>query len=456
MWVLDLSSRQLTNITDARTFSCRVRTSDVQASLGGVPVATKYFKIRAEYVYEIEERIGANVRSVEGVDISCRAGAGSAAMPGTTAPAAPASTYASITTPYNAQGEDDRLRSLIALYGPTVDEARSSYPDVPRPLVFAVIATTSVPRITHPAAIGVMGINPAHSSRSASELADPQTNIREGMRILSSLVGRFGGDYRRVLVAYTANPEDAWVSGTADPSYSRWVSAGYPCWAESCDATPGSRGILPMPRAQDFAARAVAYLQRSDILIGQTAGRSMSLGAAVWPLPRNGAWNTIGDCFNLPGESRPRAHVGVDIEAGVGSDVYAITDGIVGDVGENEHRGRYIDVSGNAGYSYLFFHLSETLKSRGARVSKGETIARSGNTGESTGPHVHLEAFRRLADGSQHYFNPLCLYDDGLLSQLAVSSTYPDGRPNICSRYHIEGGRLDTHHVSFTQTCAGL
>lgn len=271
VWVLDLSSRQLTNITSARTFSCRVHTEDVQATLGGVPIATKYFKVRAEYVYEIEQRIGAQVRPVEGVDISCAAGTPGAIGAGTPS-VRQTSAYDSISTPYSAVGEDDRIRNLIALYGPTVDEIRSRYPSVPRPLVYAVISASSVRSITHPSSVGLMGINPAHSSRPASELSNPEVSIDEGMSILSSLISRYGGDLRRVLVAYTVNPDDAWVGGSGDASYSRWASSGFACWSERCDGTSGARAILPNPKAQDFAARGTAYLQRADILIGQTGG----------------------------------------------------------------------------------------------------------------------------------------------------------------------------------------
>jgi hypothetical protein len=87
----------------------------------------------------------------------------------------------------------------------------------------------------------------------------------------------------------------------------------------------------------------------------------------------------------------PPEHYGVDYSCYVGTPIYAACDGLVyrGDQG-NYGFGKYLRIEKDAYYVYTA-HLSEWLVESGDSVKKGQWIGVSGNTGNSTGPHLHFE-----------------------------------------------------------------
>ena len=66
-------------------------------------------------------------------------------------------------------------------------------------------------------------------------------------------------------------------------------------------------------------------------------------------------------------------------------------DGRVVRVGNHRFAGRYIDIQHGGQYKTRYLHLSRVLVRKGESVSRGQRIALSGNTGRSTGPHLHFE-----------------------------------------------------------------
>ncbi len=90
-----------------------------------------------------------------------------------------------------------------------------------------------------------------------------------------------------------------------------------------------------------------------------------------------------------------KQHNGVDIGVPVGTKVYAVTAGKVVFSGEDlpDHGGGIlVDIKSGNRYA-RYGHLSRTLVSVGERVEAGDLIGISGNTGMSTGPHLHFEIF---------------------------------------------------------------
>ena len=81
-------------------------------------------------------------------------------------------------------------------------------------------------------------------------------------------------------------------------------------------------------------------------------------------------------------------HNGVDLKAHY-ENVCSMLPGRVVSVGQNKRSGKYIIIQ-TAGYSVSYCHLSSILVRDGQYVNAGEVIAVSGNTGMSTGPHLHL------------------------------------------------------------------
>ncbi len=99
-------------------------------------------------------------------------------------------------------------------------------------------------------------------------------------------------------------------------------------------------------------------------------------------------------------------HNGVDLRARVGTKVRTTANGVVVARGYDRVRGRYIIIRHPNGYRTHYYHLSGIKRKirRGVRVVQGEIIGYSGNTGRSTGPHLHygVQKYGR-------YINPLTL-----------------------------------------------
>jgi len=94
-------------------------------------------------------------------------------------------------------------------------------------------------------------------------------------------------------------------------------------------------------------------------------------------------------------------HNGIDIAAATGTGVYAYASGTVISVSQNNTLGKYIAIDHGNGLVTRYLHLSKFNVEKGDKVSTGDRIGSVGNTGYSTGPHLHFEV---LKNGS--YQNP--------------------------------------------------
>ena len=85
-------------------------------------------------------------------------------------------------------------------------------------------------------------------------------------------------------------------------------------------------------------------------------------------------------------------HTGLDMGVIEGSEVCAIMSGkvIIANTGDTGY-GNYIVINHGSGFISLYAHLSKIMINEGDCIVKGDTIGKSGNTGNSTGPHLHLE-----------------------------------------------------------------
>ncbi|WP_404473437.1 peptidoglycan DD-metalloendopeptidase family protein [Vreelandella venusta] len=92
-----------------------------------------------------------------------------------------------------------------------------------------------------------------------------------------------------------------------------------------------------------------------------------------------------------PVTGRVSPHNGTDFAMPIGTPIVAPANGRVERVGNHHAAGRYIVVRHDNGYRTRYLHLSRPLVSQGERVEMGKRIALSGNTGRSTGPHLHYE-----------------------------------------------------------------
>lgn len=92
-----------------------------------------------------------------------------------------------------------------------------------------------------------------------------------------------------------------------------------------------------------------------------------------------------------PISGEPDFHEGIDLEVPEGTDVYAACAGRVIIAGRHNGYGLYVVLEHSNGYRTLYAHLSEIVVYRGQFIEGGQRIARSGTTGNSTGPHLHFE-----------------------------------------------------------------
>ncbi|MEG3640790.1 M23 family metallopeptidase [Magnetococcus sp. PR-3] len=94
-----------------------------------------------------------------------------------------------------------------------------------------------------------------------------------------------------------------------------------------------------------------------------------------------------------PISSKREFHGGLDMRAPIGTTVRATADGVVEFAGNHKRSGygHLVIVRHDFGFRTVYAHLSKTLVKAGAFVGKGDRIALSGNSGKSSGPHLHYE-----------------------------------------------------------------
>lgn len=116
-----------------------------------------------------------------------------------------------------------------------------------------------------------------------------------------------------------------------------------------------------------------------------------------------------------------RMHTGMDFTAPTGTDVYATGNGTVTFVGWKQGYGNTVIVEHGFGYSTLYAHLYKSLVRNGQKVKRGDIIALVGNTGKSTGPHLHYEVRQQNhpIDPRNFYFYDLSPEDYDRMIQLS-------------------------------------
>ena len=122
------------------------------------------------------------------------------------------------------------------------------------------------------------------------------------------------------------------------------------------------------------------------------SGKGNSTGAMA--MPANGRFSSGFGMRRHPILGYTRMHRGVDIAAPWGSPVFAASDGVVQFAGRSSGYGNFIKVTHGGGYGTGYGHLSRIYVRNGEHVRRGQRIGAVGNTGLSTGPHLHYELYR--------------------------------------------------------------
>ena len=116
-----------------------------------------------------------------------------------------------------------------------------------------------------------------------------------------------------------------------------------------------------------------------------------------------------------------RFHEGMDFSAPVGTDIFATGNGVVTYSGWRQGYGETIEIDHGFNYVTRYAHCSKRKVKVGQKVKRGDVIASVGNTGKSTGPHLHYEVHfnGRPIDPRNFYFYDLSPEDYDRMVQLS-------------------------------------
>ena len=140
---------------------------------------------------------------------------------------------------------------------------------------------------------------------------------------------------------------------------------------------------------------------------------------------QNGVWTEVGfEATVETGEDGETAvvvtyHAAIDIPGESGTPILAAADGTVRETGFDAEKGNYLILDHGEGLTTLYAQCREILVTEGQSVAAGDTVAKMGSTGRSTGPHLH---FAVLQDGVEQ--PPLPYFDAETIAQL-----YPEETP---------------------------
>ncbi len=135
----------------------------------------------------------------------------------------------------------------------------------------------------------------------------------------------------------------------------------------------------------------------------EATSQALMFGTAYglsWPVSPSTRVTSAFGYRNHPTLGRQQLHTGVDLSVPEGTQVKVVADGIVKRASEDAVNGKVIIIDHGRGVTTAYCHNSRLLVTTGEAVTAGQVISESGNTGRSTGPHLHyqLELGRRPVD----------------------------------------------------------
>ena len=160
------------------------------------------------------------------------------------------------------------------------------------------------------------------------------------------------------------------------------------CGGEAARFAVGRAGRAA--RLEDLARELPPSYERFISLAGETLtlGTAYALG---WPVP---PWAHVTSPFGMrehPVLGGQRLHAGVDLGVPVGTEIHAVAPGIVRRASEDSVTGLALVIDHGSGVSTVYFHNEALLVRKGDHVAQGQIVSRSGNSGRSTGPHLHYQ-----------------------------------------------------------------
>lgn len=173
------------------------------------------------------------------------------------------------------------------------------------------------------------------------------------------------------------------------------------------DAEPAMGGLDAAESGVSQSAFDISLdLQRLDSLLrdredklrlleGQLANRELMHEALPSGKPVQKGWATSSYGYRTdPFTGKKTLHRGIDFAGKKGTEIYAVAGGVVKRSERGSGYGNLVEIQHADGYSTLYAHNKENLVKVGDVVTKGQLVALLGNTGRSSGPHVHFEVHK--------------------------------------------------------------
>ena len=151
---------------------------------------------------------------------------------------------------------------------------------------------------------------------------------------------------------------------------------------------------ISLSRTESFKGKVRENINEKDRADNQNIQiesiESKGFGKILWPVKYGKITSKFGN-RNHPVLKSVKFHRGVDIAVSIGTPVYSGIKGRVTFAGRKGNYGNLVEIEGNDRIKVRYAHLNSIDVVTGQKVSDGEKVAETGNTGMSTGPHLHYE-----------------------------------------------------------------
>ena len=151
---------------------------------------------------------------------------------------------------------------------------------------------------------------------------------------------------------------------------------------------------ISLSRTESFKGKVRENINEKDRTDNQNIQieniESKGFGKILWPVKYGKITSKFGN-RNHPILKSVKFHRGVDIAVSIGTPVYSGIKGRVTFAGKKGNYGNLVEIEGDIGIKVRYAHLNSIDVVAGQKVSDGEKVAETGNTGMSTGPHLHYE-----------------------------------------------------------------
>jgi len=172
--------------------------------------------------------------------------------------------------------------------------------------------------------------------------------------------------------------------------------------------------IQSAKQLHELEAKLAVHKDRFETIAALSKTRSQKLATipAVQPIHNHNLIRTSSG-FGMrihPVYHVKKMHTGIDFTAKVGTEIHATGDGVIQEVSNrNTGYGKHVIIKHGFGYQTLYAHMSKITVKAGQNITRGQVIGHVGNTGTSTGAHLHYEVIKhgRKINPANFFFNDL-------------------------------------------------